>query len=180
MLGRKNDSPKILDVDASLQGNLTFKDAVNLHINGNFEGRLETRGDLLIGERAVVRANIIGERIAVAGSVTGDLTAVTEIKLTASAKVNGNIQTPSLTIEKGATFQGQSRMTDAQDATKKETGARNVFFTPDEVARYLSVETSVVSRWAENGNIPGSKESGQWRFDKQRIDQWIANGRVSS
>ena len=45
---KKNDSsaPKVLDVDASLQGNLVFKDAVNLHINGNFEGRLETKGDL--------------------------------------------------------------------------------------------------------------------------------------
>ena len=47
MLGRKNDAhpQKVLDVDASLQGNLVFKDAVNLQINGSFEGKLETKGE---------------------------------------------------------------------------------------------------------------------------------------
>src|SRR5258708_3691608 len=101
---KKNDSnvPKVLDVDASLQGNLVFKDAVNLHINGNFEGRLETKGDLLIGEHALVKANIIGERISIAGNVTGDITALTEVKLTGTARVVGTITTPSFTVEKGS------------------------------------------------------------------------------
>ena len=50
MLGKKNGAgePKVLEVDATLQGNLQFKDAVNLRINGCFEGRLETGGELII------------------------------------------------------------------------------------------------------------------------------------
>ena len=48
-----NDSQgKILDVDASMQGTLSFKDPVNLRINGRFEGRLITKGTLTIGDRA--------------------------------------------------------------------------------------------------------------------------------
>ena len=31
---------KILDVDASMQGTLSFNDPVNLRINGKFEGKL--------------------------------------------------------------------------------------------------------------------------------------------
>ena len=45
MLGKKKASliEKVLEVDANFQGNLIFKDEVNLHINGHFEGRLETK-----------------------------------------------------------------------------------------------------------------------------------------
>ena len=39
---------KILDVDASMQGTISFKDPVNLRINGSFEGKLDTRGSLTI------------------------------------------------------------------------------------------------------------------------------------
>ena len=47
----KKDRPedredKILDVDARMQGTVVFKDPVNLRINGSFEGKLDTRGNL--------------------------------------------------------------------------------------------------------------------------------------
>ena len=177
MLGKKNISQaqKVLDVDASLQGNLIFKDEVNLHINGSFEGRLETKGDLLIGEHAVVKANIVGERITISGSVNGDVTAASEIVLTATAKLVGDIRTQHLITERGAVFHGMSRMLAGQD---RETGARPVFFNIDEVSHYLSVETELISEWVENGKLPGTRDGKNWRFDKQKVDEWIANGRV--
>ena len=176
MLGRKNEG-KVLDVDASLQGNLIFKDAVNLHINGNFEGKLETKGDLLIGEHATVKANIVGERITIAGGVTGDVTALSELRLTSTARVAGNLQTPVITMERGSVFQGNCRM--LAEEKNAESGARRVYLNPEEVAHYLSVESSLISQWAENGKLPGKKDGNSWRFDKQRIDEWIANGRIT-
>ncbi|MFH1644925.1 MAG: polymer-forming cytoskeletal protein, partial [Candidatus Omnitrophota bacterium] len=59
-LRKKNRKPleeKVLDVDASMQGSMVFKDAVNLRINGAFDGSLDTRGKLTIGEGAVVCAD---------------------------------------------------------------------------------------------------------------------------
>ncbi len=178
MLGKKNgnQTPKVLEVDASLQGNLVFKDAVNLHINGNFDGRLETKGDLLIGENAMVKANIIGERISIAGNVTGDITAQSELKFTSTARVRGNVQTPSLTIEKGSIFHGMSRML---AETEPDAKNRRVFLSADEVARYLSVEKDLISEWAENGKLPGSREGQNWRFEKEKVDEWVASGRIA-
>ena len=177
MLGKKNVSPvkKVLDVDASLQGNLIFKDEVNLHINGHFEGRLETKGDLLIGEHATVKANIVGERITISGNVNGDITAASELKLTATAKVTGDIRTPNLVVESGSVFHGMSRML---GNTEKDTNTREVFLNIDEVSRYLSVETGLISEWAENGKFPGLRDGKAWRFDKTKVDEWIANGRI--
>ncbi len=177
MLGKKNGSQaqKVLDVDASLQGNLIFKDEVNLHINGHFEGRLETKGDLLIGEHAVVKANIVGERITISGQLTGDVTSASEIVLKPTAKLAGDIRTPQLIAERGAVFHGMSRMLSGQD---KDSSHRQAFFNLDEVSRYLSVETGLISEWAENGKLPGTRDGESWRFDKQKVDEWIANGRI--
>ena len=177
MLRRKNESnsPKILDVEADFQGNLLFKDEVNLHINGHFEGKLETKGELLIGERAVVRANIIGERITIAGDVKGDIHALTEIHFVSTARVVGNITTPSFTMEKGSIFHGFSQMLDDKTTDRN---ARALFFTVDEVANYLSVEKSLISDWAESGKLQGVKDNSGWRFDKKKVDEWIANGRI--
>ncbi len=179
ILGRKNASkePKVLDVDASLQGNLVFKDAVQLRINGSFDGNLETKGDLFIGDHATVKANIIGERITIAGTLQGDVTALTELKLTSTARVSGNIKTPTLEIEKGGIFHGSSRM--LADAENHSTQARRVLFGVDEVAHYLSVEKNLIAEWAETGKLPASRDGEVWRFEKQKVDEWIANGRVA-
>ena len=182
MLGKKKTSPvekveaqKVLDVDASLQGNLIFKDDVNLHINGHFEGRLETKGDLLIGVNATVRANIVGERITISGNVNGDVTALSEIRLTETAKVAGDIRTPNLIIDRGAVFHGMSRMLSSSDP---DANHRPVFFSIDEVSRYLSVETDLIAEWTETGKFPGTREGEDWKFDKEKVDEWIANGRI--
>jgi excisionase family DNA binding protein len=177
MLGKKNESKaqKVLDVDASLQGNLVFKDEVNLHINGHFEGRLETKGDLLIGEHAIVKANIVGERITISGNVNGDVTAASELVLKSTGKLVGDIRTPQFITERGAVFHGMSRMLSGHET---DGVPHSVFFNLDEVSRYLSVETSMISQWAENGKLPGMREGDAWKFDKRKVDEWIANGRI--
>ncbi|MBI3320525.1 MAG: polymer-forming cytoskeletal protein, partial [Candidatus Omnitrophica bacterium] len=52
---------KILDVTANMQGEISFKDPVNLHIQGTFEGKLHTKGQLTVGKTAQVKADIEGD-----------------------------------------------------------------------------------------------------------------------
>jgi cytoskeletal protein CcmA (bactofilin family) len=80
-----------LEMDASMTGTLTFKDPVNLQINGRFEGTLDTKGNLSIGEKAEVKATIRGEAITIAGTVNGDVTASSRVELLPSARVVGRI-----------------------------------------------------------------------------------------
>ena len=89
---------KILDVDASMQGSMTFRDPVNLRINGKFEGSLDTKGSLTVGENAEVHANINGENITISGKVYGNVNATSSLNLTRSAYLQGDISTPSLGI----------------------------------------------------------------------------------
>lgn len=50
--------------------------------------------------------------------------------------------------------------------------------TPREAAQYLSVHVRTIYRLAKNGEIPGRKVGGSWRFKKEALDRWLS-GRES-
>lgn len=45
--------------------------------------------------------------------------------------------------------------------------------TIEEVADYLRVQRRTVYDWVKKGKIPAIKTVGQWRFKKERIDEWL-------
>ncbi|MBI5124174.1 MAG: polymer-forming cytoskeletal protein, partial [Candidatus Omnitrophica bacterium] len=159
--------------DASMQGTLVFKDSVNLKINGRFEGILNTKGNLMIGEHAVVNADVTGESIIIAGKVNGNVSALKELKLIAPAVVKGDIASPLLSIAEGAIFDGTCSMSpDAKDILEK------ALLSAEELAKYLEVDMNLVHEWADSGKIPGKKDGSFWKFERARIDEWIAQGKI--
>ena len=36
----------------------------------------------------------------------------------------------------------------------------------------------MVSEWVNSGKLPGVKDDEIWKFDKNEVDEWIANGKV--
>lgn len=41
------------------------------------------------------------------------------------------------------------------------------------VIRMLNVSKSTIYRWIYNGSIPAIKVGRQWRFEKEKIDEWL-------
>lgn len=151
---------KILDVDAAMQGSLSFSDPVNLRINGQFDGNLTTRGNLEVGETASVKAQIKGENVFVSGKVRGTIKA-DKVKLSSTAEVYGDIETSLISIEEGAFFDGNCRMPGNKVSL-------------DEISDYLSVEKEKVIEWVEGNKIPVEKEGNKLWFDRKKVDQWMA------
>lgn len=52
--------------------------------------------------------------------------------------------------------------------------ARRDIMTPREAADYLSVHVRTIYRLAKNGEIPGRKVGGSWRFKKGALDEWLS------
>lgn len=48
--------------------------------------------------------------------------------------------------------------------------------TPREAAEYLSVHVRTIYRLVKNGEIPGRKVGGSWRFKKTALDEWLSGG----
>ncbi|MFY9402055.1 MAG: polymer-forming cytoskeletal protein [Candidatus Omnitrophota bacterium] len=165
MAFKKKAELKVLDVDASMQGTLSFKDPVNLRINGNFEGNLEAKGNLTIGQTAFVNANIIGDNIIIGGKVKGKVTAKERLTLLPSAVLEGDIYPVKLNIAEGAVFEGRCSML-------------HDFLNANELARYLEVDLNSIMEWANAGRVPGHKEGDEWKFERKAIDSWVASGKI--
>lgn len=163
-------SERWLEVDASMTGTLTFKDPVNLLINGQFEGTLDTKGNLSIGEKAQVRATIQGESIIISGSVTGQITATNRVELLATARVSGKVLSPRLVVHEGAILHGTLEMMGIR--------AEGQWMTVEELARYLEVDAATVTQWAQNGRLPAQREQNDWRFERQKIEEWLTHERI--
>jgi len=162
-------SEKWIEVSAAMTGTLAFKDPVNLRISGNFEGTLDTKGTLAIGERADVKATIQGEVIIIAGTINGGITASGRVELLPTARVNGKIATPRLIVQEGAVLQGSIDMGESRSSAA---------MTIDELAKYLEVDPNTVTQWAQSGRLPSTREGGQWRFERAKIEEWLAHEKI--
>lgn len=165
MAFRKKTEEKILNVDAAMQGNLSFKEPVNLRVNGKFEGSLETRGNLIIGQSAVICADIIGDNIVIGGKVKGKIVARERLTLLPTAVVEGDIYPAKLNVAEGAILQSRCAM--LHDVMNAE-----------ELARYLELDLSSILEWANAGRVPAIKDGDKWRFERKAIDTWVASGKI--
>jgi cytoskeletal protein CcmA (bactofilin family) len=93
----------------TLTGEANFKGM--LRVDGHLSGQVKSEGGtLIVGNNGQVDADIEVSVATIHGAVNGDIIATQRLELGRAAKVNGNIQTPSLVIEQGAVFEGSCRM----------------------------------------------------------------------
>src|SRR5689334_12105382 len=86
-------------------GEANFK--AMMRVDGHLSGRVSSSsGTLIVGANGKVDANIEVAVAVIHGTINGDIIATQRLELGRAAKVNGNIQTPSLIIEQGAVFDG--------------------------------------------------------------------------
>ena len=165
MAFKKKLEEKIIDVDAAMQGSLSFKEPVNLRINGKFEGNLETKGSLTISQTATVFGDIMGDNIIIGGRIKGRITAKERLTLLPTAIVDGDVYPAKLNVAEGAVLQGRCSML-------------HDFLNAEELARYLELDLNSVIEWANSGKMPAVKEGDNWRFERKTIDTWVAAGKI--
>ena len=133
-------------------GEANFK--AMMRVDGHLSGRVSSSsGTLIVGANGKVDANIEVAVAVIHGTINGDIIATQRLELGRAAKVNGNIQTPSLIIEQGAVFEGSCKMlqmTAAADKAKKkeeplDTSRMKTIPADSAKAADIPAATSVVS-----------------------------------
>jgi len=100
-------------------GEANFK--AMMRVDGHLSGRVSSSsGTLIVGANGKVDANIEVAVAVIHGTINGDIIATQRLELGRAAKVNGNIQTPSLIIEQGAVFEGSCKMLQMSAAVDKQ------------------------------------------------------------
>ncbi|MGA3282309.1 MAG: polymer-forming cytoskeletal protein [Smithella sp.] len=93
---------------AEFIGKLIFNGSVR--IDGCFQGEIYGQGSLVVGEGAMIKANIAVKSIYISGDVQGDIEVKEKINIHSKGKFSGNVQTPAFIMEEGAIFDGRSYM----------------------------------------------------------------------
>jgi cytoskeletal protein CcmA (bactofilin family) len=106
----------LLGRGATFEGKLTFDGTVR--IDGRFKGEVFSDDTLVIGEGAVVEAEIEIGNVIIQGTVVGNIKASGSIEIHAPGRVKGDLHTPTLQIDKGVIFEGRSFMEAANGGLK--------------------------------------------------------------
>ena len=93
---------------AEFEGKLIFNGAVR--IDGKFQGEIFGQGSLVVGQGAMVQANIAVKSVYISGDVQGNIDVNEKINIHSTGKFSGDVRTPIFIMEEGAFFDGSSHM----------------------------------------------------------------------
>jgi cytoskeletal protein CcmA (bactofilin family) len=82
----------------------------NVQIDGKLEGTIHTKGTLVIGDRAVIKAKIEAGTVICKGKIQGEVVARESIKLLSPGLIDGTMSAPRLSVESGGVFNGRVSM----------------------------------------------------------------------
>lgn len=103
---------------ARLEGSLAFE--AFAVIDGHFTGELLSKGKIIIGPTAVVKADLYLEEADISGRVEGNITVTKKLILKGNANIVGDITAPSLSVDEGVSIRGQLHVTKIASPTEKE------------------------------------------------------------
>ncbi len=107
----------VLAEDMAISGKLTGESG--LRIEGKFEGELDIKGLLVIGENAIVTCKeLFASLVIISGQVHGTIHAK-KVELRSTGKVWGDIEAESFTIEEGAFLHGKVNMKEISPADEE-------------------------------------------------------------
>ncbi|MBL1437364.1 MAG: polymer-forming cytoskeletal protein [Rhodobacteraceae bacterium] len=116
-VAKPKPSPSVLSSDLTVTGNLVTSG--DIQIEGTVEG--DIRAHLLtVGEGATVKGECVADDVVVNGRVVGCVRGI-KVRLTASARVEGDIIHKTIAIESGAHFEGSVKREDDPLSGKKKS-----------------------------------------------------------
>lgn len=102
------NSETIIGSSVKVDGN--FKSDGNIIVDGIVQGSLKTKNNLTIGKKAKIKAEVTANNLFLSGEIRGNIKVNEKTELKSTAKIIGNIETKSLTVEEGAIINGKCTM----------------------------------------------------------------------
>lgn len=113
----------VLGAQSDVDGSLRCKG--NIRLDGSFSGALEIDGNVLVGETALISADINANHISVAGTVRGNVSG-NKVQVLRTGRIEGNISARSLAMDDGAYIDGKITMITPPAEPNKPTSAEKV------------------------------------------------------
>jgi cytoskeletal protein CcmA (bactofilin family) len=98
----------LISTSASIKGDIISEG--NIRLDGNFNGTITSKNEVLIGEKASMTGTITAKTIIIYGTVNGNIESDGLSEIMSTGKLYGDIVAKSISIKEGAIFQGKSSM----------------------------------------------------------------------
>lgn len=102
------DAETIIGPSVMIKGN--FNSQGNIIIEGTLKGDVKTSSTIYIGDKARVTASIEAKTARAGGEIKGSLKIKNHLEVVASARIDGDIECSSLSVENGAIINGKCSM----------------------------------------------------------------------
>ena len=116
LLRKQNPETFFISHNLKLVGDI--KASMSGRIEGFVRGDVFVNGKLIVGHDAVVIGNIQAEDIHVYGKIYGNILGVNSVKMAAESKIEGDIISVSIEIDKDAMIDGDIKKMKIQDIKK--------------------------------------------------------------
>ncbi len=101
----------IIGPNASLRGSYNSKHSIR--IDGEIYGNVTCEDGVIVGDKGMVRGNLMAKSVLIGGKVKGNITAYQRLEIQSTAQVEGDLPAPVLILEEGALFEGSCQMEEA-------------------------------------------------------------------
>ncbi len=116
--GKMASISTFLGFDSSIKGSIDFKGTIRM--DGRANGKITGNGGtLIVGEKAVIHADIIVDTIIIMGAVSGTIKARERIEVHPPGQLSGDIEAELFSIEPGGFFNGKCTMKSKTETLKK-------------------------------------------------------------
>ena len=87
-----------------------FVSESDFRVDGTFEGSIETKGKIVIGEKGSINGTIVCNSADIAGNFTGNIQVKDLLSVESTGSVEGDVTISKLIVESGAIFNAKSSM----------------------------------------------------------------------
>lgn len=97
----------------------------DVRIDGSFEGKIFSKGRVVVGEKAVINGDLLCYNLDFWGKMTGGIYVKDTLTLKDGCVINGDLHVKRLVVELGARFDGNCKMLADGDFEKISSGIVN-------------------------------------------------------
>ena len=125
--GKRDDEIiSLLGKGTEIAGEISFSGG--MRVEGVIKGTVRSEGSLIIGASGAIDAEVNVRNISINGEFRGIIRASDRVEIHKDGKVFGDIYSPCLIIEAGATFEGRCNMSEMEKPEQhRDTSTKSVY-----------------------------------------------------
>lgn len=92
-----------------------------LRVDGNVEGKISADGSVIVGEKGVVKAEVMAGHVIIGGAVHGKVTGREKVEILSTGRLHGDVATKpaKFLVAEGVIFEGRCTMGQAEGAKRE-------------------------------------------------------------